>query len=112
MFNVFVYGTLKHGHSNSVVMENSQAEFLGEDETEPKFTMYSNGAFPAVIEKGETPIKGEVYRVKDMSRLDSLEGYPDFYNRKLIDTKYGPAWIYMMPEIHSSYWKEVPSGVW
>jgi len=95
---VFVYGTLKRGHSNSILLAN--ATFLGECATSPEYTMYSYGAFPAVVNHGNTPVKGEVYEVNQevMEDLDRLEGHPRWYVREIIKTPFGDAWIYLMPE--------------
>lgn len=110
---VFVYGTLKRTHGNHVVLLRSGSDFLGEATTKPEYTMYDNGAFPAITKGGNTVIFGEVYKVDHMSYLDGLEGYPVFYNRELIDTPYGKAWIYFLPATElANYWKPVDSGIW
>ena len=96
MPKLFVYGTLKQGHGNHKYFL-SKAKLLGKFITPPKYTMYSLGGFPGVIDAGETSIHGEVYEVTDeeFARIDRLEGYPSMYTRKQIDTDYGKAWIYI-----------------
>ena len=116
---VFVYGSLLSGGSgtkegafgNHRVIAN--AKFLGEHVTDASYHFLNLGAFPGVVEKGETAIKGEVYEVTDdiFASLDRLEGYPSFYGRKQIDTAYGKAWIYLLPKSYLSYSK-VFSGNW
>ena len=112
---VFVYGSLKQGFGNHRLLES--ATFLGLDTTPPDYTMYSLGGFPGIIPKGNTPIQGEVYEVDQdqFERLDMLEGYPSFYNRKLIDTAHGDAWIYYLNgddgEDFTRY-ERVDNGVW
>lgn len=111
---VFVYGTLKKGKGSHRLL--SSAEFLGEAVTTPDFTMYDFGYFPAVVAGGESGVLGEVYTIgkKIRRRLDTLEGHPNYYQRELIDTPYGRAYIYLMPEdrlfnnppiVHSGEWK-------
>lgn len=103
---VFVYGTLKRGYSNNVLMKNS--EYLGLGITTKKYAMYENG-IPYVCESKEhTKIVGEVYKVdkQTLKSLDSLEGHPEWYKRKEIkvvfmenqekDLKEITAWIYFM----------------
>ena len=94
----FVYGSLLKGLGNHRVIEGGK--LLGEHVTEDKFTMLNLGAFPGVTEKGTTKIRGEVYEITDaiFERLDRLEGYPSFYGRKKIDTAFGKAWIYLLPD--------------
>ena len=91
---VAVYGSLLSGLGNHGLLE--EATLLGEGKTEPVFSMYDLGYYPGITENGKTPIKIEVYEVDDTTfgRLDMLEGYPSFYNRKLIPTQHGVSWIY------------------
>ena len=91
-----VYGSLKTGLHNHVILDNSKK--LG-DVIIGGFEMYSLGAFPAITESNvEDRIFAEVYEVTEgtFARLDILEGYPNFYNRKKVDTPLGEAWIYFI----------------
>lgn len=81
---VFVYGTLLSGESNHKIIKDSEcicdnAEIVG-------YVMHALGGFPGIIHTGKDydTIKGEIYKVDDetFKRLDMLEGYPNFYNRK------------------------------
>ena len=65
---------------------------------EGEYTMLNLGMYPALILEGETPITVEVYDVDEdvFQSLDWLEGYPNYYNRKLINTQAGEAWIYFL----------------
>lgn len=107
---VFVYGSLKAGRHNHVLLLS--ATLLGEHVTTPEYTLYNLGAFPGVVCSGDTAIQGEVYNVDEYTfqLLDQLEGYPMFYNRKEIDTPYGKSWLYYL---EGGYGKHiVKGGVW
>lgn len=111
---VFVYGTLKAGHSNAGLL--AAATFVGDAVTVPEFTMFAENYnhFPMVAEGGNKVIKGEVYEVNEftLSRLDSLEGHPRWYQRKEVNTSLGKAWMYIMPREKCEGLNEVQSGNW
>ena len=111
---VFVYGTLKQGFSNHHVMKRANGRFVGTHNTDPWYTMIKMGTFPGVVVGGETSIKGEVFEVDSLVPLDRLEGYPSFYNRRLIETDYGPAWMYILADRHKNVdmYVKVVSGKW
>lgn len=111
---VFVYGTLKRGKNNNHVMMRANGRFVGNHETAPVYRMYRLGGFPGVVEDGYSSIKGEVFEVDTLEPLDRLESYPSFYDRKLIDTEYGPAWMYILGKNHRaiSHLPIVVSGTW
>lgn len=102
---LFVYGTLLQGHSNHRVIE--KAQFIDAAVTDPLFTMYSNGYYPAITEEPKYQIVGEVYALDDETFRDTdyLEGYdpknPErgLYNRKLItvtlkSNEKAQVWVY------------------
>lgn len=91
---VFVYGLLKEGYKGHVAMERANARYVGEHTTEDKYFMYDLGAYPGVVYGGVTAIKGEVWEVDLLSPIDRYEGYPYNFDRTLIETPYGPAWMY------------------
>lgn len=80
---VFVYGSLKQGFHNHVVMQQAQGSFVRDAVSKDRnFSLFSLGSFPALAyaEPGETPffIKGELYEVPEhgVHVLDRLEaGY-------------------------------------
>ena len=82
---VFVYGTLKKGFPNSYCLDG--VKFVGEAQTVDKYPLIvaSRYNIPFLLgAKGVgNQIIGEVYDVTDcqLKILDTLEGYPDFYNR-------------------------------
>lgn len=109
--NVFVYGTLLRGEANHHWLRG--ARLLGEWRTPPCFTLYDLGPYPALCERGNQRVRGEVYETdpRGMKALDELEGYPAHYDRRRIRTPWGLAWIYFMhypPERAVP----VPSGDW
>lgn len=108
---VFVYGSLKKGSYNHSFLLN--AEFISFFVTEPKYTMVDVGMYPAVLLGGNTAIHGEVYKVssEELSTLDELEGYPAYYDRILIPSEYGEAWMYVLPNNTENY-SIIASGLW
>src|SRR3990167_787998 len=103
--NVFVYGTLKRGFSNHRLLANSI--YLGEEILYSGFIMYSLGGYPCVTPadpEKSLAILGEVYKINEQTlvTLDYLEGYPGFYDRKIIQTKYGDTWIYFISQERKS----------
>ena len=104
-----VYGTLKQGFGNNSLL--ADAEFMGEFKTEPKYSMYSLGGFPAVTLEGNTALTVQVFKTTDqnvVNRVNSLEGFTgtkddpnNWYDTKTIDTPYGQAEMF--------YFKETPN---
>ena len=79
---IFVYGTLLFGEPNHYLLLDS--EFVCKANTTPNYKLVDvNGYFPAMVSDGKTAVKGEVYNInkRTLSRIDRLEGYPDFYKR-------------------------------
>lgn len=99
---VFVYGTLKRGGSIRGVQENDpHKKFIGMAVTaQDKYSMMDMGSFPALLFNGEHKVSGEVFEVtpKGLDDFDTIEGYPDFYNRALIDVEgEGKCFVYYIP---------------
>lgn len=72
---VFVYGTLKDGHSNNGLMHRST--LIGEGLLDG-YKMFSvHGSFPCIIPKDKSQVFGELWEVpmEDLPNLDRLEGY-------------------------------------
>ena len=113
MTRVFVYGTLRRGDYNHYILKEST--FLGTANTEPRFTLVNLGVFPAMINKGNTSIRGEVYEVDDstLRTLDSLEGHPNYYVRGKIQLQNGmEANAYVLPNRRADFHPTIPSGDW
>lgn len=106
---VFVYGTLMAGFANHRVLGPTPCS-LGAATTVDKFTMYTNGYFPALTLQELYTVRGEVYKVSDsdLIRLDRLEGYDvtrtsNHYERKLVTVALHSgdkvnAWVYYQKE--------------
>lgn len=107
---VLVYGTLRQGESNHHLLSDSQ--FLGHVVTQAQFQLFDLGPYPAAI-KGEQSLVAEVYFVDEdtMKQLDILEDYPHEYDRELVSTPHGQAWIYLYQN-KRLLTKIIPSGDW
>lgn len=74
---LFVYGTLKRGHSNHALLRG--ATYIGEARIRG-YSLYRLGGFPGIVvnyENCDAPVYGEVYEVDDFQDLDALEGYDE-----------------------------------
>lgn len=97
---VAVYGTLKRHQSNHRVLAGSR--FVGECSLS-SIVLYDLGPYPGAKLERSQGVLIEVYEVDGptFARLDALEGYdtasPDMglYDRKLLDTPLGRAWVYI-----------------
>ena len=83
---IFVYGTLKTGQPNHILLENSKK--LHNDMIDGR--IYCLGNFPGLKQESGT-VYGEIYEVDDntLEKLDRLEGHPNFYTRQNIITQKG-----------------------
>lgn len=119
---VAVYGTLRKGFYNNSLLDN--ATFKDSGFLKESATMFSNGGFPILSFKEgletPSPIRVEVFEVIDqrtMDRLDSLEGYPNWYNRTereftLDNGSVVTAWIYHQDQDFTERLPLVASGDW
>ena len=104
---VFVYGSLKRGFHNNPVLDG--ARFIRADKVRG-YLLHDLGSYPAAVPCiGDSEIHGELYEVDNLARLDSLEGYPSFYDRqrKLVGGCF--AWVYYLSESSAPV---VADGVW
>lgn len=112
---IFVYGTLRRLCGN-FANYLKDAVFVGTERTLERFTMYDLGGCPAVVSGGDIGVLGEVYDVTGpaLAAIDSLEGYPDLYDRKLTKLADGSdAWIYFLKEAPDVFRGTlVPTGNW
>lgn len=87
---VFVYGTLKRGFSNNRLLVTAEFADVAVTDFESYLTdvgipMLSS---PTLKSVDSLPVKGEVFRIKDVEtllRLDTLEGHPHGYFRTQIN---------------------------
>ena len=72
---VFVYGTLKRGLSNSFYLTGQR--FMGEARTQPVYRMVNCGGYPGMypVKENGLGIEGEIWEVdeKCLAELDLLE---------------------------------------
>ena len=113
--DVFVYGTLMDGFGNSFFLQNDV--FIGYGETKPEYTLYNLKHFPAMVEGGNTSVKGEIYEVdpRTVEWLDKLEGVAEgLYERKnIILADGGMALAYILPRANlRPDDKAIKSGDW
>ena len=85
---LFVYGSMKKDFSNHGRLEKQK--FLDNVTTQEKFVLYPHESyrFPCVyLDEAYDNIKGELYEidVDTFKEIDVYEGYPNFYNRKIIN---------------------------
>ncbi|WP_417547522.1 gamma-glutamylcyclotransferase family protein [Marinobacter segnicrescens] len=99
-YRVAVYGTLKRHQSNHRVLAGSR--FVGECSLN-SIVLYDLGPYPGAKLERSQGVVIEVYEVDGptFAQLDALEGYdstsPDMglYDRKLVETPLGKAWVYV-----------------
>lgn len=89
------------------------SDYLGPHQTDPLFTMFRLGEFPAVVARGKTPIAGEVYRISDevLDLLDEIHCYPNVFSRQVLGTPVGDAWMYLYNRLVGTE-HVVPAGDW
>lgn len=105
MARVFVYGSLKRGCGNNVLLQEVKAKCLGYDSIKGDFGMISFGGFPGVVRTKsghDSIIYGELWAVDEegLAALDLLESHPKFYERlkyrtDIMDYR---AWMYTLPD--------------
>ncbi len=117
---VAVYGSLLSGLGNHRVIGRANATLVGKGATAENFDMFSMGSIPYVSlahSESNTPIVVEVYCTDEAGLtgpLDTLEGYPHFYNRTKVhvhldDGDTVEAWIYHIDEFSTA---RVATGDW
>ena len=114
---VFVYGTLKHGHSNHHWLRGAQAHGAA---ALPQLRLYDLGPFPMALQVpadavGGAPVQGELYGVdaSQLVALDRLEGVPRLYQRIPLPLADGRlVWVYV-GRAHQVRWvAPIVDGCW
>ena len=111
---VATYGSLRKNHGNWRYILNCDP--ITTEVVEIPFRMISLGSFPGLIPSDElNQITIELYDVNPQtySRIESLEGFPSFYQKALVPTSLGEVEVYVLesPRYQSGY-DEVKSGDW
>lgn len=121
---VFVYGSLKQNCGNNVLLQQTEAKFLGYDSISGDFSMMSFGGFPGVVRIKEGlvvhTIFGEVWATDEegLACLDMLESHPNWYERRkyrtdVLDYR---AWMYTLPGgqgyLDKGRYTQVTSCIW
>ena len=120
--NVFVYGTLKKGYGNNLLLTRGDSTFIDDAQSvEHTYQMCSNGGFPMIKDRLEEAqelgaVMGELYQINDVQTflaLDTLESNGILYQREqrdflcLEDNVIVSAWVYLylqeMPETFDSF---------
>lgn len=113
LHRVFVYGTLRTGEPNHHLLDGLQS--TDRILTEPSFELVDLGAYPAMVDGGDTAVVGEVYRVDAdlLATLDRLEGHPHFYERRPIPLADGSESLaYLLPRTDAAGYPRIPGGDW
>lgn len=95
---IAVYGSLRRGMGNYRLLETSK--LLSTETVQDNFRMVDMGSYPGLIESEElNDIVVEVYEVTPdtYKRIERLESYPSFYDRKNVHTTEGEVGIYYLP---------------
>jgi len=114
-----VYGSLRNGFGNHGIIAQFSPELVSVEALHG-WKMVSMGPFPAIYKSNdqEDYVVVEVYSVpaelhsQAAQSLDWLEGFPDFYDRELVDTDHGKAWVYFREEHEVRGLTPVESGDW
>jgi gamma-glutamylcyclotransferase (GGCT)/AIG2-like uncharacterized protein YtfP len=108
---IFVYGTLKEGLANDRRLKvPDEAFFLGREHLHGNYCMLDIGGIPGVVAIRKPVDKkyyckdiiGEVYAVSTrvLMSIDKLERHPNWYERRMVPTKWKNAWCYFLPEAY------------
>ena len=95
---VFVYGTLKRGEANHGVMESADGEFMAESKLAGYYMVNTPWyPFAAKSDNDDDYIEGELYKVPadKLHILDTLEGYPQLYDRDTVSVQDLDVFIYV-----------------
>lgn len=99
MRRVITYGSLRKNHGNWKYILNQEP--LKTEVINIPFKMISLGGFPGLIPAEENhDITVEVYEVDNStySRIEALEGFPNFYQKAIVPTSLGEYEIYVLED--------------
>ncbi len=103
---LFVYGTLKRGLRNHVLLAGQ--EYLGPARTLPGYRLYHCGPYPGLVPVAEgAEVDGELWRVDGptLRRLDEFEGVPSVFDRRaiMLEGRAEPVFVYLYVKDVSGY---------
>jgi gamma-glutamylaminecyclotransferase len=100
---VFVYGSLLAGEEHHDLLQ--RARMLGTGRTEPVYTLWDLGEYPALLAGGTTSVVGEIYAVDAdlLAQLDEFEGHPALFKRETIVLADGT-------DAYAYLWQREPRG--
>ncbi|MBX2986816.1 MAG: gamma-glutamylcyclotransferase [Bdellovibrionaceae bacterium] len=107
---LFVYGSLKRGHSNHDRMTRYGGVFLGSVETvegyELRFLHRGMAGVATMTRAHSGTVIGELYRVPDIRPLNVFEGHPHYYRLEPIiikneNNQTKKVWAYIFQELTS-----------
>jgi gamma-glutamylaminecyclotransferase len=110
---LFVYGSLLSGQPHGGRLGRSP--LLGEALTVARYTLFDLGAYPALVEGGDTSVSGELYEVAAdvLAALDEFEGHPDEYRRSPVRLSTGDsAEAYVLPRARARHGRVLATGRW
>ena len=87
MTRLFVYGTLKRGRRNHLLL--AAQHFLGPARTAPGFRLYDLGRYPGMVaDTAGNAVTGELWLVSDecLAALDAFEGTDTGLYRRMMVT--------------------------
>lgn len=117
---IFCYGTLKRGHHAHELLSN--ASFISEAKTHPKYRLHNMGGFPGMVEAEPEVgggVSGELYLCDDQTR-DRLDAYEcissGLFERAVVlmdDNSTAEAYLFSGHKRRGmSIGEQIGSGVW
>ena len=114
MTKIAVYGSLRKNHGNWRWLLNCDP--VKTEVVSIPFRMISLGGFPGLIPSAENhDITIEIYDVNDRTYqgIESLEGYPNFYQKAIIPSSEGDLEIYvLLDKRYQRGYDSVENGDW
>ena len=107
---MFVYGTLKIGERNNKLIIDER--FIAATDVRD-MVLINKPDYPYAIDRKGRKIHGELYQISEecLEQLDVLEGYPEYYDRKIVNTDDGRAWIYYLNDAKEAKQLENKYGI-
>jgi gamma-glutamylcyclotransferase (GGCT)/AIG2-like uncharacterized protein YtfP len=109
---LFVYGSLLQGEAAHFRLRG--ARLIARARTDAAFTLVDMGAYPALVEAGDTAVAGEIYAVDEalLAELDEYEEAPAVYQRRELRVDGHDVVTYVLPERLAAGRPVIASGDW